>query len=319
MVALLVLAPVLFWNSQHDWVSIRHQLGKAAPNGAGFFGLHSLEFTIGYLLIFSLVGILWGLSVMPQAARREGRKDGPFTLILLVSLTPLAFFTVALLHGSFADPKWANVAFLGLYILLGKVAADLWRAGQGRRVVRVLTAAHVLNGALIALVLWHVFRPILPIPADKDPTRQLMGWRETVQDAEALIRSKNLPLPSYVVSAYYPLASEFALHLSNQPLTHSVERPGRNLWSPLDRLNESNTVIVCERSCERHIARIHKRTGLTMEYLGHAGAPAWGVSRHEADLYRVTGRTPGWTPPLEPGPEDPSESGPGPRATPRTQ
>jgi 4-amino-4-deoxy-L-arabinose transferase-like glycosyltransferase len=296
LAALLVVSPVLFWNAEHGWVSFRHQIAKAAPVDGGFLGQTSLMFTLGYLLAFSLPAIVWGCSILPSVARKQGLKDSPFTLILLVSAAPLAFFTLILLRGHFGDPKWANVSFLGLYMLLGHAAADLWRAGQRRRVIRALAVAHAVNFASIALILAHVFRPFLPIPPEKDPTRQLIGWRETVQEAEQLITERGIPLPRYVVSTFYPLTSQFALYLSNQPLPHSVERPRRNLWSPLEQLNESNTVMVCERQCPRRVAEVQCRTGLELEFLGSAGAPVWGEIRHGADLYRVSRRIPGWKP-----------------------
>jgi len=304
LTALLVVSPHLLWNSRVDWVSVRHQLGKAAPDASAFPGQFSLEFTLGYVLLFSLPLIAWGLTVMPRALKRQARSDGPVAWLLWISLTPLAFFTLALLRGSFADPKWANVSFLGLYILLGKAAADLWKAGGRNRVRNILVGAHSLNFALIALVLWHVIRPFAPIPAEKDPTHHLIGWRETVSEAESLLRGAGVSPPEYVVSLFYPLAAEFSLRLSSQPLTHSLERPWRNLWSPLDRLNESNTVIVCEFDCDRQAQRIRDRTGLNFQYLGQAAAPALGLVRHRVSLYRVTGRVADWIPPERRPPPD---------------
>lgn len=292
IVALLVVSPLVFWNSQNEWASFVYQLRKAVPEGTEIFGRHALNFTVGYLIIFSAPLIAWGALALFPRVRREGRGDSPFTLVLIMSLTPLAFFTLILLRGSFSDPKWANVSLLGFYMLAGAAAAERWRAGRRRGLFHALGWAHALNVALIALIFAHIYRPFLPVPPDKDPTRQVVGWRRTAEQVEALLAEREVPLPDYVLSIFYPLASQFALHLSNQPLTHSLERPARNLWSPLEELNERNTLMVCERNCAVHVARVESRAGLRLEIVGTVRTVWGGIERRRLSVYRVTGRIP---------------------------
>jgi 4-amino-4-deoxy-L-arabinose transferase-like glycosyltransferase len=299
IIALAVMSPHLYWNSRHDWVSVRFQLSKAAPS-EGMFGEHALWFTLGWLILFSIVGIAWGAKTTWQPLRWEWLRDSPLTLLWIVSLTPLAFFSVVLLWGSFGDPKWANVAFLGLYILLGKVAADLWTGARRRRVVRALIAAHGLNALLIAIVLAHIAHPFLPLRAAKDPTRQLVGWREAARQTEALLAERNRPLPRYVLSIRYPLASQFALHVSSQPFTHSLNRPGRNLWSRQEDMTPGNTLVVCAGNCLRLMHRVRERTGFVVEALGEVQPVVRGVPRVAVSLYAIGG----WAPSVRrPGPE----------------
>ena len=50
---------------------------------------------------------------------RLSEAKNPATIILIISLFPLIFFTVMSLKGSISDPHWVNLAYVGIAILLG--------------------------------------------------------------------------------------------------------------------------------------------------------------------------------------------------------
>ena len=50
---------------------------------------------------------------------RLSEAKNPATIILIISLFPLIFFTVMSLKGSISYPHWVNLAYVGIAILLG--------------------------------------------------------------------------------------------------------------------------------------------------------------------------------------------------------
>ncbi|MDH4225564.1 MAG: glycosyltransferase family 39 protein, partial [Deltaproteobacteria bacterium] len=289
LAAMAAVSPVIYWNATHDWVSFRFQLAKGQSAAAIPPGKHLLEFTLGYLLLFSLVLALWVLVVAAGRLRREKLGDNPRSWLLVMGLTPLVLFTLAMIQGPFPDPKWANLTFLTLFILLGDHAARMWRVGRTRLVGGMLALAFALQLGLGGVLALHARHPFLPVKPSLDPARQILGWEETVRAAEQVLAAKQIPPPRYVASFFYPLAAQFALHMTHQPLTHSFERDPRNLWSPPQNLTPDNTLLVCEEECGdlKYLARV--KLGVEIIRVGEAET-GQGAAHHHIQLYRISPR-----------------------------
>ncbi|MDH4121712.1 MAG: glycosyltransferase family 39 protein [Deltaproteobacteria bacterium] len=291
-IALAVFSPVLFWNATHDWVSFRHQLAKGGVDTHVPFGKHLLEFTVGWWLLFSVVLSVWAIAEAAGWIRRahpRGRVE-PETALAWMGLTPLVFFSIAFILGSFPDPKYADTAFLTLFILLGHSAALAWQQRGQVMVTWMVGSAWLINLALGLMVLVHTLRPFLPIPAQADNSQQVVGWHETGQAVADHLINQGVPLPQYVVSYFYPLASQLALHLPRHPLafSHSLERPLRNLWSPDQALTTNNTLFFCEqpeKDC-RWIAGYAAERGWKLVSLGRVTEGRGGPLRHPIEIYR---------------------------------
>lgn len=288
LAALAVVSPVVAWNARHDWVSFRYQLDKAT--GDTVFGLASLAFVVGAVLLFSAVVVGWGAPALWRRWRQDRLGHPDAAVLAVMGLAPLAFFVLVLLQGSFSDPKWANVGMLALFPLFGREAAARWRAGRRRGVLGVAGAAYGLNVALLGLVVAQALHPFLPLP--RDPTDQVVAWERTGRQVHALLREQGIPPPEYVVSMFYPLASQFALHLPGQPLTHSLERPRRNLWSPREALRRDNTVFVCRERCSWLHSAAHEQLGVRLEAVGRVRTRWLGVPRHTVRVFRMAAPAP---------------------------
>ena len=117
MISLIVFLPVLVWNYQNDWISFRWQLGKATTGAE--FGENTLAFTLGHILLFSPFCFIMAIFEIWWVKDRFYESKNPETIILIISLFPLIFFTVMSLKGSISDPHWVNLAYVGIAILLG--------------------------------------------------------------------------------------------------------------------------------------------------------------------------------------------------------
>ena len=142
-------------NAQHDWISFRWQLGKGI-SGADF-GKNTLAFTLGHILLFSplwslmgVLGIWWVRDHLAHAKRSE-------SVITVLSIFPLIFFTLMSLKGTIADPHWANLAYLGIAVLLGKEL--LWRFKK-KTLYLIIALGILIHVGLTGTVVTHALYPL---------------------------------------------------------------------------------------------------------------------------------------------------------------
>jgi hypothetical protein len=281
-------------------------LGKAGGPTEAFLGKHLLEFTLGYVLLFSPILTLGGAWLVLRRLRQQGRVDCPETLLAVMGLVPIAFFSLAMIRGSFPDPKWANVGFLSFFLLLGAALDQLWQTGRRFRVKTLLGVALALNATAVAVVAVQTWRPFFVAPEGGDPTAQIVGWDVTGRQVADLLAQHQLPQPRYVISFLYPLASQLSLHMPSRPLTHSLKRPERNLWSPVSAMRPGETILVCSgRECRWLRRLVRDQFGWGIKPLGTVETVKWGVTRHSVTvmtLEPLPSTAPGAAPPSPAGP-----------------
>ena len=167
-VALIVLAPNLWWNAQAGFVSVRHLGDNAALGGPLLHPLNLLEFlgsqagVIGPLLLGAVAVLLWRW--------RDTTRDSRQTLLLAFTLPLLGAISLQAVLSQ-ANANWAAPAWIG-----GTLAAVAWLlSGEHRRWLAWSTGVNLALGALVlALALAHAGRPST-LPGWSDPFRKQRG------------------------------------------------------------------------------------------------------------------------------------------------
>ncbi len=178
--ALLMLAtlmPNLLWQHEHDWVSLRFQLGhgfgvasevgSAAADAPGLLGL--LEFIgaqaalVGPLLLLA-IGAFWLVGWMERGAIR---------LWWWVSFPPFAFFALAATIAP-SEANWPVPAYAGALLGLAHLSTR-WR--------RVAWVGVGLGAAMSALLMTHLVQPLWALP--RDPGLRLVGGEILGQAVQA--------------------------------------------------------------------------------------------------------------------------------------
>ncbi|MCV0429611.1 MAG: glycosyltransferase family 39 protein, partial [Roseibium sp.] len=172
-IALLLFAPVLYWNHIHDWVSFYKQFGRAGSGG--YTTKYIFEF-LGALigLLNPLIAVLAALGIGMSFKGLRERK----TVASLLFLTALPFITYLLYHSLHArvQANWPAPLFPTFAMFAAVYVAGL---GVEQRIWRRIAAAGVILGFVIAvLVQFHAVSPFTGQFARKDPTFQLRGWPE---------------------------------------------------------------------------------------------------------------------------------------------
>jgi len=205
---LLALSPILIWNLQHDWVSLRYQSGRAVPD-RGFSLLELLgTWLIGIAYLFPTFGFpLWWVSakaVKGQQLAGTGQKGetplspqhsalslkAPHALLLWLSLPLMLGFT---LMGGYRPilPTWAMPGFWGATVLLGAQAA-VWQVRSPKGVRRWLWGSGLVIGSLLLVALLHLSLGTLQrpsrfawfggfLPANADASVQLVDIQQIRQ------------------------------------------------------------------------------------------------------------------------------------------
>ena len=154
VISLTIFSPVIFWNAAHDWISFRFQFGRGM--GGDEFGENTFHFLIGHILLFSPLWATVGWLGLTSLKDRFRSGRHPESVILVLSLYPLFFFTIMSLRGSIADPHWTNLFYLGLAILLGQALSIHWKKYR----LALVGAALFINASLITAAVVNTYDPL---------------------------------------------------------------------------------------------------------------------------------------------------------------
>lgn len=148
LAALVCFTPVLLWNAQHDWISLRWQ----GQRGVAFHGIRLdwLLKNVGGQLIEIQPWIWLPLSVEPlRAFRCAPPQRAPRIFLACVGAPPILAFTAIASYGNVGNHfHWAAAGYLTLLIALG-ATIDGWIA---RRPLPALAAVSAMLLATVAFV-----------------------------------------------------------------------------------------------------------------------------------------------------------------------
>ncbi len=227
LLALLLFAPVLLWNAQHDWISLRfqfrHGLGEAQHSVAQVG-----TYLAGQALLVGPLTWALGLVAAVAALRTPPPQRSGVWLLALTSVPVIAFFA-ATSYRQLAGPNWPAYAYVSFSLLLAG-----WALHRPTRLRRALWALAAATSLLLSLLVtlharWHIVPPawLSPAALQADATNQFHGWREL---AQALASG---PQPDFVLTPSHQLAAEL-IYYSGERLTVWPEpqaRPSQfNLW-----------------------------------------------------------------------------------------
>ena len=181
-VVLLCCAPVVVWNYQHDWITVRHVSENAGMDKKWeptwrFFG----EFTAGEfgLLhpVFS-VAALWAAGAFWWSERRNAL----WRYFFAMGTPVLVGYWLYTFH-SRVQLNWIAPAVVPMFCLMAVYWESRWRAGA--RAVQVWFASALALGFFLVILL-HDTRLVTKIsgrdlPPKLEPHRRVAAWSETAR------------------------------------------------------------------------------------------------------------------------------------------
>ncbi len=248
--------PFWWWNSQHEWISIKQLQNRGHLSGP--FTIHASTFQDFLLMQAVVISPLLFLVLLVTAAvvavrwfwEKERINEGALLLLLL-------FLSVFLMYAVLAwhlrgEPNWPAVSYLTLIILM----AARWRdvlAASDRVNLGLVTAAFVL--AWLQTTLMHDTE-FLPLKQKLDPMGRVVGWSEIATRLDQVRREQHVDV---VIADAYKEASVFSFHFPDHAFIYTVPNsppanqydfwpgyreahPQRALWITLT--GETSTVVM---------------------------------------------------------------------------
>ncbi len=242
-VAAFSCSPILIWNAEHDWVTVRHLLGlsgiKADAAEPPIHWLGPLSY-VGqqFALLLGYWFVAWAAAMW---AHRPGREADPGVRYLWWLSAPmfLVFLAFSPRTGG-GEANWPVTAYLSGLVLAAAWLADQFRTvvGWRRKFAKVALAAACAAGLLISLFV-HASHRLYPLlarlvhaPAGPydfplrllDPTCRLRGWQWLAAEVDHLrdgLRSAEGHEPVLAGSAW-TLPGELGLYCNGQPQVYSL-------------------------------------------------------------------------------------------------
>ena len=156
ILSIIIFIPVLLWNYQHDWISFRWQWDKGATGGE--FGENFLGFTIGHIFLFSPLWFVMSVLGTWWIRDRLLKPKSNETIIFVISILPLIFFTIMSLKGNISDPHWVNITYAGIAIFLGN---EIFLRLEKSRLIFLMGGAILMNFAMVGFIVIQALYPIV--------------------------------------------------------------------------------------------------------------------------------------------------------------
>ena len=225
LLGFMCFLPVVYWNSQHEWVSFTFQL-RNGLNSESYSLLKVGEYVVGQLLLTNPIAWIVGMGMALVAIFR---KDKRVLFVVCMSVPVIVFFGTSSLKKA-AGANWPAFAYFSFSILVS------YYCFHGvSRLRRVLWSAAVLTSLLLSMAITlHARFQVLPMEriskevAAADATHNFYGWKELVD------RLKQESDYHYVITPSHQLSAEVMYYSQGSLLarTAHMTRPSQfNLWN----------------------------------------------------------------------------------------
>ncbi|HEV3443461.1 MAG TPA: glycosyltransferase family 39 protein [Gemmataceae bacterium] len=245
--------PILIWNMQHDWLSLRHVSGQAGLDRAEPLWLGPLEF-IGsqalLLLVFWFIG--WARAMAAYCPWKAA--DAGVRYLWWMSTVMFGVFLLFSLK-THEEPNWPVTAYLsGIVLTAAWLAKQLQSAGRSyRRLTWACVIAACTLGSTVTLAMFRSdwVEPALvglageptaerPTPLRRfDPTCRLRGWRELATIVDELRHElRQEGIEPVVTGTQWNLPGELAFYCEGNPTVYTLglalgDRHSQyELWQP---------------------------------------------------------------------------------------
>ena len=232
--------PVVYWNSEHQWVSFLFQMRHGL--GGSRYSLGKVMVYLGGQMIVASP-LLWLLGAYASALYLFRRNKEKLFLVL-TSLPTILFFAFSAFKKGGAAANWPCFAYFTFTILVSHYCFSGSTAKK-----RLWAVAVLLSAALSATAALHARFGVLPLEkiskdaAVADATQAFYGWRELVEDLE------KDPAAAVVITPSHQLAAEVAYYSKERIFAYvdhtRFTAPQFSFWAVPGSLKGKNGACLC--------------------------------------------------------------------------
>lgn len=251
VVGMAFITPVLWWNTQHEWITLehtKHHFDAKSLNFAGWF-VRTLQFPLLQAAVYTPVTYAALLVVLFLGLRHWRQMDRRGRYLLLCSAPALlAFFGLSMRQA--INPNWPAVFYLPAFLLLAAWSCDQlpFSAGAFWKKWPVRVGAAVFAFAHLATLV--VFTTDLKTHPKLGKLQELCGWSETGVQAGQFLEKVPRPSNTFVLATGYRYdAAQLAFSMPQHPRVYRWERSGKvesqyEVWpGPEERLGDDALIF----------------------------------------------------------------------------
>lgn len=227
LISMVVFSPVIIWNFQHEWVTVKHTAGQAHVYEGFRISLKFFaEFVGSQLLIITPLVFIFGLYFLlkPSALNLNSKVHWFF---ISFSLPVLIFFLLKSLHGK-VQANWAMTAYIPFLLILAY--------SFDGKVYRKIILSSTIMAAIFTIISYSI--PFINLPANLDPSSRLKGWKQlgdrVYEIKQELVKSGNV----IIFSDRYQISSELAFYVKDHPKVYCINLGRRmnqyDLWDSIN-------------------------------------------------------------------------------------
>ncbi|MBE9053144.1 glycosyltransferase family 39 protein [Nostocales cyanobacterium LEGE 11386] len=287
---MLTICPIVFWNLQHDWVSLRFQSERAVPRSGysllsvGAVCLAEVAFlfpTIGLPLWWVNLQVFLAKIIQIFSGKSQTHSRDLADAELLIAWLSLPLTLGFTLMGGYRQilPAWAMPGFWGATLLLGQQAV-IWEQQSRRWVRRWLLGSGLMVGSILLIALLQVTTGIFQKPSQyalmggflspkDDPSTELIDIQQLRRGfVESPVLQTALQNSSFIFTNRYYLGGPIAMSLkpiADTPITCfdiGQDLRGFAFWSKADQWLGKDALYITTAAFE-------KREDLMASYRTH--------------------------------------------------
>lgn len=234
LLGLAIFSPVILWNAQNDWLSFRFQLSHGLEVkkqvGLRYFG----EYWAGQAGLVSpllFLAFLWAMGKSANQGFRRGEKH--WLLLFWTSAPVLLFFAYTSLRSK-VEANWPAPAYFSAVVALSGFAVQGWAGwGKGKRAFAWVAGLTALLFTFLAHL--QAVHGVIPMPAHRDPTSQLHGWRALGDRIKEVAQSLDPAKGIFLLTPRHQLVGEGMFYTQGKIPVYQWDAPNRiNHLSPLN-------------------------------------------------------------------------------------
>ena len=176
--AAVVISPILYWNIQHDWVSIAYQLNHGAPQVSWSFK-NAIISQASQFITYSPAVYLFGL-VAIYSSFKYSLKNEQYILAFALPVLILFFWMSGYQQ---TLPHWTAIGWIALIPLTAKWMLQHWH----NKSVRIFSYFS-FTYSFILIIAFHLLlaTSLLPFENNQHPLEDIYGWKKVANKAVEL-------------------------------------------------------------------------------------------------------------------------------------
>jgi len=235
IISLIVFSPVIIWNAQHNWVTLKHTAGQAHIYEGFRISLKYLaEFFGSQLIVVTPLILVLGLYFILQPSALNLQPATRWFLISF-SMPVFVFFLLKSIQGK-VQANWAMTAYVAFVIAIAYA--------YGRKIFKKITYTAIIFAAIFTFINYAV--PYSNLSPKIDPSARLKGWKELGLKVSEIKKELEKSGKVVIFSNRYQISSELAFYVDGKPFVYCIPLNRRmnqyDLWQSINTETKKHNV-----------------------------------------------------------------------------